>query len=87
MLHGDAPGRGPNPVRPPPHPAGTPYQYRTRDVGPQPAVVGPVLATGITFLGNNNQRLRTSANLGQVVSHNMPGYGQMVQGFGSWSRQ
>jgi hypothetical protein len=49
--------------------------------------VGAVIARGIDFIANNNQHLRTSANLGQCVSHSMPGFGQMVQSFGTWSRQ
>jgi hypothetical protein len=69
------------------NPNGTRFQYGTIEVGTKAAVVGSVLATGITFKDNNNQHLRTSANLGQVVSHNMPGFGQMVQSFGTWSRQ
>lgn len=56
-------------------------------VGTKTAVVGCVIARGIDFLANNNQHLRTSANLGQCVSRQMPGYGQMVQSFGTWSRQ
>ncbi len=56
-------------------------------VGTKTAVVGCVIARGIDFIANNNQHLRTSANLGQCVSRQMPGYGQMVQSFGTWSRQ
>ena len=56
-------------------------------LGTKTAVVGCVIARGIDFIANNNQHLRTSANLGQCVSTQMPGYGQMVQSFGTWSRQ
>lgn len=69
------------------NPDGTRFQYGTIEVGTKAAVVGAVIATGITFRDNNNQHMRTSANLGEVISRNMPGYGQMVQSFGTWSRQ
>ena len=56
-------------------------------LGTKVVAVGSVIARGIDFVGNNNQHLRTSANLGQTVSTQMPGYGQMVQSFGTWARR
>ena len=69
------------------NPGGTRYQYGTIEVGTKAAVVGSVITTGITFRDNNNQHLRTSANLGTYVPRSMPGYGMLFQSIGAWSRR
>jgi hypothetical protein len=86
---------GQDPETPPSHagafycmnPDGNDPNYGLIEMGTKTAVVGSVIARGIDFLANNNQHLRTSANLGQCVDDQMPGYGQMVTSFGTWSRR
>jgi hypothetical protein len=86
---------GNDPTTPPSHagafycvnPNGNDPNLGLIQMGTKTAVVGSVIARGIDFIANNNQHLRTSANLGQCVSGHMPGYNQMVQSFGTWSRQ
>lgn len=69
------------------NPSGVDPDLGIIQLGSKVACVGSVIARGIDFLGNNNQHLRTSANLGQCVSKTMPGYGKVVQSFGTWARQ
>jgi hypothetical protein len=86
---------GSDPTTPPSHagafycvnPNGDDPNLGMIQLGTKVAVVGCVIARGIDFLQNNNQHLRTSANLGQCVSPQMPGYDQWVQSLGAWSRQ
>ncbi len=50
-------------------------------------MVGSVISQGIDVSGNNNMDLRTSPNLGDVVSHSMPGFGLNMVSIGGWARQ
>jgi len=50
-------------------------------------MVGSVISQGIDVSGNNNMDLRTSPNLGDVVSNAMPGFGLNVVSIGGWARQ
>lgn len=50
-------------------------------------VVGSVISEGIEVRGNNNMDLRTSPNLGRVISDAMPGSGMVLVSMGGWTRQ
>lgn len=50
-------------------------------------IVGSVISEGIEVRGNNNMDLRTSPNLGEVVSDDMPGSGMVIVSMGGWTRQ
>ncbi len=75
-----------NPDGPPTH-AGAFFADKQITINTRVMLVGSVISQGIDVTGNNNMDLRTSPNLGEVVSQAMPGYGQQVISIGVWARQ
>ncbi|MBS3974913.1 MAG: hypothetical protein KGZ89_08620 [Actinobacteria bacterium] len=79
-------GNAKNPDGVPTH-AGAFFADRQIIIEARVMMVGSVISQGIEVSGNNNMDLRTSPNLGDVVSHAMPGFGLNVVSIGGWARQ
>lgn len=79
-------GNAKNPAGEPTH-AGAFFADRSITINARVMMVGSVISQGIEISGNNNMDLRTSPNLGQVVSRAMPGHGMAVVSVSGWSRQ
>ncbi|MCL4554398.1 MAG: hypothetical protein M1617_03430 [Actinobacteria bacterium] len=75
-----------NPYGPPTH-AGAFFSNGTISIDKKVLVVGSLITGGMNIVGNNNMDLRTSPNLGEVLSPAMPGHGMNAVSMSGWSRQ
>ena len=85
-LSNSSGGNPQNPSDPPTH-AGAFFADEEIIIESKVMMVGSVISRGISVSGNNNMDLRTSPNLGEVISRAMPGHGMAVVSMGSWARQ
>jgi len=86
LLASSSGGNPKNPDGAPTH-AGAFFADQAIVVNARAMIVGSVISQGIEISNHNNMDLRTSPNLGEVVSRAMPGHGMAVVSIGGWARQ